>query len=84
MKTTTTTARPTVKRRAQTVVIEHKVLAGGPEWWLMHDNGDIEVFDTASAALKAVQKRARRGNPGLTVTTLEWRNTPDGFTPPTA
>lgn len=81
--TKTETLRPTIKRRRQTVVIEHHEVAGGPEWWVLHHTGEIEVLDTASAALKAVRARAGRGNPGLTITTIEWRDTPEGFKPPT-
>lgn len=67
--------------RRQKVVIEYKD-DGGPEWWVMHDSGQVEVFDTAEWALKAVQKKAGRGNKTITITRIEWRNVPDGFTPP--
>lgn len=80
MKTDLVTAATTARR--QRVVIEYREVAGGPEWWVMQDDGRIEVFDTSAAALASVRRRASRGNKGVTVTAIEWRDTPAGFTPP--
>lgn len=65
--------------RRQKVVIDQ--LYPG-EWWVMHHTGDIEVYLDPEKALRAVQKQAKRGNKDITVTTIEWRNVPDGFVPP--
>lgn len=67
--------------RKQKAVVEYRDV-GGPEWWVMLPNGSVQVCDTASAALKEVQKAAKRGNRGITITTIEWRDTPEGFAPP--
>jgi hypothetical protein len=67
--------------RDQRVVVEYKD-AGGPEWWVMHADGQVEVWDTAGHALKEIKRRATKGNATVTVTHIEWRNTPDGFRPP--
>lgn len=67
--------------RKQKAVVEYKD-HGGPEWWVMLPNGSIEVLDTASAALKTIQKAAKRGNRGVTITIIEWRDTPPNFIPP--
>ena len=69
-------------RRQKAVVEYHDVDRGGPEWWVMLPDGSVEVVDHASAALAAIQRAARRGNRGVTVTTIEWRDAPDGFVPP--
>lgn len=76
METTITTGA-----RRQKVVVEYHDIHG-PEWWVLHHSGDVEVLDTAAAALKAVQKRATRGNKTITITRIEWRNAPNGFAPP--
>lgn len=66
--------------RKQKVVIE---LRDHREWWVLHHDGRVEAFDTASHALRAVRRAARRRNTGVTVTTIEWRNVPEDWTPPT-
>jgi hypothetical protein len=76
---TATTAFKTARK--QKAVIEYKN-DGGPEWWVLTPYGDVGVFDTASHALKCVQSAARKGNRGVTFTTIEWRNVPAGFVPP--
>lgn len=81
METKVTLTHESVKRRSQRVIIEYHD-NGGPEWWLMHPSGAVEAYDTASAALRAVKQGAARHNPGITITTIEWRDTPEGFTPP--
>lgn len=71
--------------RKQRIVVErHQKNNERPEWWTMFDSGEIEVFDTAGAALAAIRKRARRGNKGVTLTQIEWRGVPDGWQPPQA
>lgn len=67
--------------RRQKVIVEYDETSG-PEWRAMFDNGSVEIFDTASAALKEIQKKAKRGNKSITITAIEWRNVPDGFVPP--
>jgi len=64
--------------RRQKAIVEFR----DPGWRVMHTDGQIEEWDTASAALKAIQKRAMRRNPGVTVTVIEWRDVPLGFVPP--
>jgi hypothetical protein len=69
--------------RKQRVVIERKQQNNEhPEWWVMFNDGTVQVFDTAEYALKAVQKAASRRNTTVTVTTIEWRDCPDGWKPP--
>jgi hypothetical protein len=70
--------RPKIDVRSQRVVVEY--ING--EWWLMLNDGSIEVFGTPEQALRRVQRAAAKGNKGATVTRIEWRNAPDGFTPP--
>jgi hypothetical protein len=53
------------------------------EWWVMLDNGAISTHLTPLAALKEVQKAAKRALKDVTVTRIEWRNAPEGFVPPT-
>lgn len=67
------------RRRSQKVIIDY--IRG--EWWVMYDDGEVQVFDTPGHALAGVQHDAKRGNEDITVTTIEWRNAPDGFVPPT-
>jgi hypothetical protein len=69
-----------MKTRKQATVVEHH----DGEWLLMHDDGAVEVFETPSAALQSVRRAAKRGNTSVTLTTVEWRNIPEGFTPPEA
>ncbi len=45
-------------------------------------NGGIRACHSASEALREVQQAAKRGNRGVTITTIEWRDVPDGFEPP--
>ena len=42
--------------RRQKVVIEYR----DNGWWVMHDDGQIEEWDTAEWALKSVRKAAQR------------------------
>ena len=79
MESTQTVAATRARRRR--VIVEYRN-DGGPEWWLMWYDGRIEVFDTAQAAFNAISRGARRGNRTVTITTIEWRNAPEGFTPP--
>ncbi len=79
--TITTAAR---KARLQSAVVEcREVGIRVFEWWAMLPDGQITVSDTADAALRDIQKQARKGNRGLTITSIEWRGVPDGFKPPT-
>lgn len=68
--------KPTV--RHQTAVVEFH----GGDWMVMLPDGRVEVLGTALAALAAVQRAARRGNKGVTLTQVEWRNVPEGWQPP--
>lgn len=70
--------KPKFNTRKQKVVIDQ--LYPG-EWW-MFDNGSVAVYGSPDAAFKDVQKQSARGNKEVTVTTIEWRNVPDGFVPP--
>lgn len=64
--------------RNQKAVVEFQ----DPGWLVMHEDGQIEEWDTADWAMKAILKRARKRNPGITITNVEWRNVPVGFVPP--
>lgn len=64
--------------RSQHVVIEFDL----PDWTVMYHDGSVETFGTAEKALRSVQKESKRGNKTITVTTIEWRNVPEGWTPP--
>lgn len=66
--------------RSQKVVIERKDFY---EWWVMFDSGAVEVFNTAEQAIKAVKKIAAKGNKSITITSIEWRDVPEGWKPPT-
>lgn len=65
--------------RKQRVTIEY---TDGDGYMVLFANGDVSTFGTPELAIKAIQKRAGRGNKGVTMTTIEWRNTPEGFVPP--
>ena len=65
--------------RAQKVIVEYH--DGG--YLTLFDDGDIQMFGTPAQALKAIKKAAHRTNDSVTVTTIEWRNTPEGFIQPT-
>jgi hypothetical protein len=65
--------------RRQKVIAEYT----GADWLVLFHSGRIAGFQTAAQALTAIQRIANRGNRTLTVTTIEWRNAPAGFTPPT-
>lgn len=65
--------------RHQKVVVE----CHDGDWWVMLDDGSVQVVGTPLAALKLVQRAAKRGNADATITHIEWRDTPAGFTPPT-
>ncbi len=70
----------------ETVTIRYE---DGGEWWVCHGDGDVEVFDTAAKALRAVKRRAKtvvevtRTSSGV-ITTVQWMNAPEGFKPPNA
>jgi len=68
--------------RRQKVVVEYR-FDGGPEWWVMFNDGAVEVFDDSGHAMKAIRRAAARRNVSLTLTMIEWRNAPTGFVPPT-
>lgn len=80
MRSELVTAAKTARR--QKAVIEYHD-HGGPEWWVMLPDGSVHVVDTAFAALLEVQRAAKKGNRGITITTIEWRDVPNGFVPPT-
>jgi hypothetical protein len=64
--------------RKQVVVVEYH----DGDCWVMLNDGSVQVVGTPDAALSLVQKMAKRGNRSATITTVEWRNMPDGFVPP--
>ena len=54
------------------------------EWWAMDQDGDIRTFLTperAVAWVKGVDKKAAKEGQS-TATVIDWRNVPNGFTPP--
>jgi nitroimidazol reductase NimA-like FMN-containing flavoprotein (pyridoxamine 5'-phosphate oxidase superfamily) len=70
------------KTRTQQVTVECHELDDETEWWICHADGQITTVATAGAAMRAIQAKAKRRNPGCTVTLVTWRNVPDGFVPP--
>lgn len=66
-------------RRSQTVTVEYREPG---EWLVLHANGQVEAWDTASHALRSIERAAQRGNTTVTITTIEWRNVPEGWKPP--
>lgn len=68
-----------MKARTQTVIVEYR----HGDWWTLFHDGTIQVFGAATDAAKAIARASRRGNRAITVTKIEWRDTPDGFVPPT-
>jgi hypothetical protein len=70
----------TTTPRAQTVIVEYH---GWNEWWLLLDDGRVQVLRSPAAVIGVVQRAALRGNTTATVTTIEWRDVPAGFVPPT-
>ena len=65
--------------RRQKAIVEYHDGA----WLVMDDAGQISQWDSAAFALASIQRRANRGNKTITLTTVEWRNVPEGFTAPT-
>ena len=51
---------------------------------VMHHDGYVEFAKDAVDAFRKVQAAAKRGNKSVTITTIEWRNTPEGFEAPGA
>lgn len=68
--------------RNQRVIVEYHVTREGSEWFVAFDDGQVRSFDTADQAAKSIRFAAKKGNRRATVTTIEWRNVPDGFKPP--
>lgn len=66
--------------RQQKVIIEFT----DPGWMVLHHDGTIEEWDTASYAMKSVRRAATRRNTTITITAIEWRNVPTTFDPPKA
>lgn len=62
-----------VRTRRQKVIAEQQ--ADG-SYFLMTEDGDIDMAVDRSAALTIIKARARRRNPGITLTTIEWRERP--------
>ena len=69
-----------IPRRNQVTVVEYH--ADVSEWWVMLPDGSIEVRGTPEAVMKRIRAEAARGNRGITITRIEWRDTPAGFIPP--
>lgn len=65
--------------RQHTAVVEYD----GGAWIAVHVNGDVRGYSTARQALRAIAARAKRGNVTVTITSIQWRNVPAGFVPPT-
>ncbi len=59
-----------VRRRMQKVIAEQQ--ADG-SYLLMTEQGDIDMAIDKVAALTIIKRRARSRNPGITLTTIEWR-----------
>jgi hypothetical protein len=59
-----------VRRRCQKVIAERQ---GDGSYLLMRDSGDIDMAVDKRAALRIIKQHARSRNPGITITTIEWR-----------
>lgn len=78
MSAKTNIAAAVAGRRSQRVIIEfHR-----GDWLVMLHEGDVRIAATPENALALVQRAASRGNKWITITSIEWRNTPAGFVPP--
>lgn len=71
-----------MKISKETAVIEYD----NGTWMVMDGNGNIGVFRTAEAAFKYVTDRpkklvSKKRADGV-ITSIEWRNVPEGFKPP--
>jgi len=40
----------------------------------MHEDGAVEGAKDARSALRKIRSRARKLNPGMTITAIEWRH----------
>ena len=49
---------------------------------VMHHDGFVEFAKDALDAFRKVQSTAKHGNKCVTITTIEWRNAPEGFEAP--
>lgn len=49
---------------------------------IMHGDGRIEGAANTAKAWASIMSKARTGNNGVTITTVEWRNVPADFVPP--
>lgn len=69
---------------SQKVVIERRYDAD--EWLLLHPSGLVEIFlkpeDAFTSVQRSVKRTLRREKKHAVITVIEWRNVPDGFTPP--
>jgi hypothetical protein len=59
-----------VRTRRQRVVAEEQP---DGSYLLMDDRGSIDMAIDKDAALTIIKRSARRRNPGITLTTIEWR-----------
>lgn len=76
-------AQPNIVRK--TVIVEPEPSGAG--WLILFPNGNVFWRKTAERVVDEVRKRDRetvrrvRGVDGC-ITTIEWRNVPEGFQPP--
>ena len=73
--------RPRIKNIVRRKVV---VECGRGEFVVMWHDGSVSVCMSARTVIAGVGDRDRRDSRGasVTVTELEWRNTPPGFVPP--
>lgn len=62
-----------VRTRRQKVIAEQQP---DGSYMLMTEDGDIDMAIDRDAALTIIKRRALRRNPGITLTTIEWRQQP--------
>jgi hypothetical protein len=60
-----------VRRRSQKVIAEKQ---DDGSYLLMTEDGQIDMAVSRDAALAIIKRRAKARNPGITITTIEWRD----------
>ena len=72
---------PVKATRGQKVIVEIDELRAdgtGGTLLIMYEDGTVEVARNVKHAERSIRQRAKAGNPGVTVTEIEWR---DGLVP---
>lgn len=75
-----------VEIRSRKVIVELEREGKAESWLTMDETGQIRNFPTPQGVVRWIKTRDRAAAArGVsTATMVEWRNVPDGFTPPEA